>query len=237
MSEQNLTSSPMCGRFSITGDLDFYAEYFGVEEVTSDPLEKSWNVAPTDRVYVVAERDGKRQLGSMRWGLIPHWAKEAGTIHINARAETVATTATFRDSFARKRCLIPADGFYEWEPANRGRTPHWVYRADGHPMVFAGIWATRLDPDTRSWHRTCAIITTAAETPVAAIHDRMPVALGREAWDAWLDRELRDPQAAAGLLGVIDPDQIMEHVVSRKVNSVQNNAPGLREKIAPETLF
>jgi putative SOS response-associated peptidase YedK len=227
----------MCGRFSITGDLDFYAEYFGVDDVVTEPLTKSWNVAPTDPVYVIAERDGERQLGSMRWGLIPHWAKDTRTIHINARSETVATTAAFRDSFARKRCLIPADGFYEWEPAAEGRTPHWVYRADGHPMVFAGIWATRLDPDSGEWHRSCSIVTTGATGTVAGIHDRMPVSLNPDVWDPWLDRSLTDPEAISGLLGSIDPDSVMEHIVSRDVNSVRNNRPGLNDRVEPETLF
>lgn len=228
---------PVCGRFSITGDLDFYAEYFGVEEVLTDRLEPNWNVAPTDPVYVIAERDGVRSLGSMRWGLVPHWAKDARSIHINARSETVATTAAFRESFSRRRCLIPADGFYEWEPKEQGRTPHWVYRADGHPMVFAAIWASRLDPDTDIWERTCSIVTTGAEGAVSAIHDRMPVSLPPTVWDAWLDRELRDPEAVAGLLQPIDPDLLMEHAVSSRVNSVKNNGPELRDKVERETLF
>jgi putative SOS response-associated peptidase YedK len=227
----------MCGRFSITGDLDFYAEYFGVDDVLTGPLEKSWNVAPTDPVYVIAERDGKRQLGSMRWGLIPHWADNGKSIHINARSETVATTPAFRDSFARKRCLIPADGFYEWESPDKGRTPHWVYRADGHPMVFAGIWASRFDPETDEWHRTCSIITQGSEGAISAIHDRMPVSLVPEVWDAWLDRDLRDPEAARALLRTTDPDTIMEHEVSRSVNSVKNNTPDLHNLVEPETLF
>lgn len=231
-------SPSVCGRFSITGDVDFYAEYFGVDEVRTDPLQHSWNVAPTDPVYVISERDGVRSLGSMRWGLIPHWAKDTKSIHINARSETVATNASFRDSFARKRCLIPADGFYEWEPPDRGRTPHWVFRADGHPMVFAGIWATRLDAGTQEWRRTCSILTTEASGTIAAIHDRMPVSLGRDVWDRWLDREMTDPEAVLGLLsGHLDPDEIMEHVVSRRVNSVKNNTADLRHLIAPETLF
>lgn len=227
----------MCGRFSITGDLDFYAEYFGVDDVVTEPLEKSWNVAPTDPVYVIAERDGQRRLGSMRWGLVPHWAKNDKSIHINARSETVSTTAAFRDSFARKRCLIPADGFYEWEPPEDGRTPHWVYRADGHPMVFGGIWASRLDPETQEWHRTCSILTTSAEGAISSIHDRMPVSLIPDVWGAWLDRDLTDPEAAAGLIQVIDAESVMEHIVSRDVNSVRNNRPGLNDKVEPETLF
>ena len=123
----------MCGRFSITGDLDFYIEYFGIDDVRTESLESSWNVAPTDPVYTIAKRDGQTQLGSMKWGLVPHWAPDAKSIHINARSATIATSPVFRDSFSRKRCLIPADGFYEWEPPGNGRTPHWVYRADGPP--------------------------------------------------------------------------------------------------------
>jgi putative SOS response-associated peptidase YedK len=227
----------VCGRFSITGDLDFYAEYFSVDEVVTEPLEKSWNVAPTDPVYVISQRDGKRQLKSMKWGLVPHWANDTKSIQINARSETVATTPAFRDSFSRKRCLIPADGFYEWEPPEEGRTPHWVYRADGHPMVFAGIWASRLDPETQEWRRTCSIITKDAEGVISSIHDRMPVALVPEVWDAWLDRDLTDSEAALSLLQPIDADTIMEHIVSSRVNSVKNNTPDLADQVERETLF
>lgn len=227
----------MCGRFSITGDLDFYAEYFAVDDVQTEPLEKSWNVAPTDPVYVVREREGTRSLGSMSWGLIPHWAKDRRSIHINARVETVATNPSFRDSFTTKRCLIPADGFYEWEPKEEGGAPHWVYRADGHPMVLAGIWAARLDADSQQWDRTCSILTTEADGVVAPIHDRMPVPLYPDLWDAWLDRELRDPQTVLSMIQNVDPDELMEHTVSRKVNSVKNNVPELREKSEQETLF
>ncbi len=227
----------MCGRFSITGDLDFYAEYFGVDDIATERLEPNWNVAPTDPVYVISERDDVRLLGSMQWGLVPHWAKDTRSIHINARLETAATTAAFRESFSRRRCLIPADGFYEWEPKEAGRSPHWVYRADGHPMVFAGIWASRLDPETDIWNRTCSIITTEAKGVVSPIHDRMPVSLVREVWDAWLDRDLRDPNLVAGLVEAIDPDEIMEHPVSSRVNSVKNNGPELQERAEPETLF
>jgi putative SOS response-associated peptidase YedK len=227
----------VCGRFSITGDLDFYAEYFGVDEVLTEPLDKRWNVAPTDPVYVIAQRDGKRQLASMKWGLVPHWANDTKSIQINARSETVATTPAFRDSFSRKRCLIPADGFYEWDPPEEGRTPHWVYRADGHPMVFAGIWASRLDRETQEWRRTCLIITKVAEGTISSIHDRMPVALVPEVWGAWLDRDLTDSEVALSLLKPIDADTIMEHIVSSRVNSVKNNTPDLRDQIERETLF
>ena len=225
----------MCGRFSITGDLDFYAEYFGVDDVAAEPLAPNWNVAPTDPIYVVAERDGRRFLDTMRWGLVPYYADDDKKIHINARLETVDTSGAFRDSFARRRCLIPADGFYEWEPADQGRAPHWVYRADGFPMTFAGIWSTRKIGE--KWDRSCSIITTSADGVIRGIHDRMPVSLAPDSWDAWLDRDLRDTEAARSLIHLIDADLIMEHQVSKRVNSVRNNGPELRERAEPETLF
>lgn len=209
----------MCGRFSLSGDIDFYAEYFGADP-TSAALSASWNVAPTDTVYVVAERDSERRLGTMQWGLVPHWAKDTKSIQINARSETVATAPAFRDSFARKRCIIPADGFYEWEPGTK--TPHWVFRADGYPVGFAGVWASRKDPDGE-WVRTCAILTAPSTGVVEPIHDRMPIALDPANWDEWLDREQTNPAAARALLEPIDPELWMEKTVSSRVNSVRNN--------------
>ncbi|HEX2152818.1 MAG TPA: SOS response-associated peptidase [Acidimicrobiia bacterium] len=226
----------MCGRFALTGDIDFYRGYYGVDEVTSESLDQSWNVAPTDESYVVAEKDDKRLLGKMPWGLIPYWAEDDRTIHINARIETVATKPAFKRALSRHRCLIPADGFYEWEPKEEGRTPHWVYRADGHPMSFAGIWAAWKDPATEQWTRRFSILTTKAEGPIATIHDRMPVILDDDVWDAWLDRDLEDPRAALDLIQLLDPDLIMEHAVSSQVNSVRNNSPDLTTP-TKETLF
>ena len=227
----------MCGRYALGGDASDYADYLGVERVVTDPLPKSYNVAPTDPVYVAAEWDGERLLGTMRWGFVPHWADDLRSIQINARAETVATKPMFRDSFARKRCLIPADGFYEWEPKEEGRTPHWVYREDGVPMAFAGIYSSVKDPATDQWVRTCAIVTTGAEGRIASIHDRMPVALDPATWDDWLDRDLTDVQHAASLLRPIPSGLITDHVVSSEVNSVRNNQPGLRSPAPRETLF
>lgn len=226
----------MCGRFATTGDIDFYRDYYAVDEIATESLDESWNVAPTDETYVVAEHDGSRRLGRMAWGLIPYWAADAKTIHINARLETVASKPAFRRALSRHRCLIPADGFYEWEPKEKGRTPHWVFRADGHPMTFAGIWGAWKDPATDEWVRRFSIITTKAEGAIRTIHHRMPVALPEELWGPWLDRDLDDPEEAARLARPIDPDLIMEHTVSSKVNSVRNNGPELVEPFA-ESLF
>jgi putative SOS response-associated peptidase YedK len=218
----------MCGRFSLSGDIDFYAEYFGVDNIASEALDPKWNVAPTDPVYVVANGDDHRQLGTMRWGLIPHWAKDSRASHINARVETVANTPAFREAFSRKRCLIPADGFYEWEPKEQGHTPHWVYRADGYPMAFAGLWSAWYDQAEDRWLRSCAIITARAEGVITSIHDRMPISLAPEMWPAWLDRDRKDPNQVRDLLVPIDPDLLMEYPVSPLVNSVRNDGPELR---------
>lgn len=226
----------MCGRFAVTGDVDFYADYYGVDEVATESVDRSWNVAPTDHTYVVAEHDDRRKLGKMGWGLIPHWSQDARSIHINARMETVATKPAFKRALAVHRCLVPADGFFEWEPKEQGRTPHWVYRADGHPMTFAGIWSAWKDPGNGEWARRFAIITTRAEGAISRIHDRMPVALPDDVWDAWLDRDLDDPQAALSLLRSVDAELIMEHTVSSAVNSVRNNGPELVEPFT-ESLF
>lgn len=226
----------MCGRFAVTGDSDFYVNYYGADEGPEEPLAPSWNVAPTDETYIVAEHDGKRRVGTMAWGLIPSWSEDSRTIHINARAETIATKPAFRRAFSRHRCLVPADGFYEWEPKEKGRTPHWVYRADGFPMTFAGVWGAWQDRSTGDWVRRFSIVTTEATGTISSIHHRMPVILPDDAWDAWLDRDLEDPEAALALIASIGDDLISEHPVSSRVNSVRNNGPELVEK-GSDSLF
>lgn len=219
----------MCGRFAMSGDIDFYRGYYAVDEVTTESLDQSWNVAPTDETYVVAEHEDRRELGRMGWGLIPHWSDTPKSIQINARLESVATKPAFKRALSLHRCLIPADGFYEWEPREQGRTPHWIYRADGHPMTFAGIWSAWKDRETGEWRRRFAIVTTKAEGVIAAVHDRMPVALPDDLWGRWLDRDLTDPEEVVGMVRTIDPDLYMEHAVTSRVNSVHENGPDLVE--------
>ncbi len=223
----------MCGRFVINEDAGFLGDYFGVDRIVTDPLAYSYNVAPTDEVYGVAEHQGERMLGVFRWGLIPHWARDRkGPLNINARSETVATRPAFRDSLRRKRCLIPAGGFFEWGPKDQGRRPHYVTMADRRPMAFAGIWSSWRDPETREWTRSCAIITTRANGLLASIHTRMPVILGRQHWGLWLDRDVRSPEAVVPMLEAAPSAQISHHPVSTVVNSVRNNSP---QNIAPPT--
>lgn len=224
----------MCGRFVRTLDSATLAAYLGVDETAEEAEEApapSYNVAPTDPVYAVTERRERRRMEVMRWGLIPHWASDRkGPLNINARAETVSVTPAFRDSLRRRRCLIPAEGFYEWEPKQSGRRPHYVTLAAGEPMVFAGLWAAWRDPESEDWVRSCAIITTAANRRLADIHTRMPVILEPESWDMWLDRELREADALEPLLRPLPARAVTEHPVSNLVNNVRNDLP---ENIAP----
>lgn len=223
----------MCGRFVQAQDPAVYARYLLAEplSVTETPAP-SYNVAPTDRVFAVAEHEGRRRLGTFRWGLIPWWARQPGigSRHINARAETADTKPAFRDSFARRRCLIPADGFYEWERKAKGKLPHYVYRPDGAPMALAGLWASWRDPGTDERVTTCAILTTEPNDLVSRLHDRMPVVLAEEHWDRWLDREFDDVDSLKQMLEPAAESLLAEHAVSTLVNSVRNNLP---ECIAP----
>ena len=218
----------MCGRFVQAQDPATYAEFFGAAPVENlEEAVPSYNVAPTNRVHAIAEHDGERLLGLFRWGLIPFWAKELGigNRHINARAETIDTKPAFRDSFVSRRCLIPADGFFEWERRPGGKLPHYIYRTDGDPLALAGLWASWRDPETDERVVSCTIVTTESNELVARVHDRMPVVLPSADWDRWLDRDFSDPGV---LLEMLKPaaDVLGEHPVSTLVNSVRNNLPG-----------
>jgi putative SOS response-associated peptidase YedK len=228
----------MCGRFVATATPSQLADYLRVDEVRTEALDASWNVAPTDPVYAVAEnREEKRLLGTYKWGLVPFWAKDAkgGPKMINARAETLATK--FKRTFERRRCLLPADGFYEWEKLEDGtKQPWFVQRADGAPMVFAGlweIWKPEGASDDDEPLRTCSIVTTAANDLLARIHDRMPLVLGPSAWDEWLDRSVTDVAQVSHLLRPADPRLFDMYEVSKAVNSVRNTSGELVEPINP----
>jgi putative SOS response-associated peptidase YedK len=219
----------MCGRFVQAERPETYAEYFSVADIKIDALPASWNVAPTDRVYAVAEHDGRRQLGAFSWGLLPWWAKDRrmAARTINARAETVATKPTFRDAFTAKRCIIPADGFYEWERKAKGKLPHYISAAKGEPLALAGLWSSWKDPETEERIRTCTIVTGEPNALVTPLHDRMPVVLPATSWDLWLDPEVRDPDLLQSVLTTAPAADMIEHAVSTLVNKVANNVPEL----------
>jgi putative SOS response-associated peptidase YedK len=213
----------MCGRFTVAVDPQLLAERFDVT-LPAD-VGPRFNVAPTDAVLAVTERSAGRELMVARWGLVPHWAKEAriGARMINARAETLADKSAYRPLLAKGRCLILADGFYEWrlDPDGKKRPVRYALD-DGAPFGFAGLWTSWRDPESGESLRTCTIITTDANALVAPVHDRMPVILPRELEEDWLDRSV-PVDAALSLLGPYPPERMTAADASMLVNSVQND--------------
>jgi putative SOS response-associated peptidase YedK len=217
----------MCGRYVSSRPLTALSEWFLVDEVRTEPLPASWNVAPTDPVYAVAEHEGRRVLGTFHWGLVPPGAPDParGPRPINARAETLSERPLFRDAFARRRCLLPADGFYDWETRPDRKQPWFISPTDGGILAMAGLWSTWRRGATVV--RTCAIITTSANRIVGPLHDRMPVILPPEHWELWLDRTEDDLALLHSLL-VPAPDGLLRlRPVGTMVNSVRNNGPEL----------
>ncbi len=219
----------MCGRFVQSASADDYARYFGADVIKTEHLDPNYNVAPTDRVYAIAEHDDHRILGSFGWGLIPHWSKDRrqAARFINAREETLVEKPAFRDSFRTRRCLIPADGFFEWTRRGGRKIPHLIFAGTHAPMALAGLWASWKDPVGGEWERTCSIVTTRPNDFMRPIHDRMPAVLPEETWDAWLDRDNQDVELLRSFLGP-PPDSLLEtYEVSTDVNNVRNNGPDL----------
>ncbi len=218
----------MCGRFVSMTDADGIVRFFTVDDRKADDLPPNYNVAPTDEVYAVVEHDKRRVLVTFRWGLVPSWAKDPkiGARMINARAENVVEKPAYRTALERRRCLIPADGFYEWRTEGGVKVPHFIHHRGGTPLAFAGLWEVWRDREAGEdapWLRTCTILTTDAQGDLADIHPRMPLMLDPERWADWLDRDLTDPQEAAALLEPLDPGLLTHHPVSTEVNSVSNN--------------
>lgn len=214
----------MCGRFTLTTNLGAIAKSFGVAGFLEE-VSPRYNIAPTQPVIVVND-DGTRHLMEMRWGLIPAWAKDPtiGNRMINARAETVATKPAFRVSLRKRRCLVPADGFYEWQPAGRRKQPVYITLKSREPFSFAGLWETWTSPDGEEI-KTCTIITTEANDVLKPIHDRMPVILTKEAESVWLDPAIQDPAKLLPLLTPYPTDEMVAHPVSTWVNNPEHDGP------------
>ncbi len=179
----------MCGRFTLTINPDELQQQFGLSEAPPTQLAPRYNIAPTQAVAVIAN-NSDRKLELFQWGLIPSWAKDPkiGSKMINARAETLAEKPSFRTALKRRRCLVVADGFYEWKKTGSGKTPMYIQLKDGQPFGFAGLWEAWQSPDD-GLIKTCTIITTTPNALLAEIHYRMPVILPREAYDTWLAPE------------------------------------------------
>ena len=237
----------MCGRYASFREAQDLADQFALVSIADDArlLPPSWNVAPTDLVRMVVERPGRgedgshgaieRALRSARWGLVPSWAKNPaiGSRMINARSETVSTKPAFRRAFATRRALLPADGYYEWQPPALGsssttKQPTYIHAADGAPLALAGLyefWAdpTKDDDDPTRWLVSAAVITTTATDELGRVHDRQPVILRPDRWDEWLDPAV-DGSGAAALL-TSPPPRLELIPVTTAVNKVGNNGP------------
>jgi putative SOS response-associated peptidase YedK len=245
----------MCGRYASARQRIELLEEFRVErDRVTEPLEPDYNVAPTKRVYAVLARGTEpaaaeapaqpvpqRELRVVRWGLVPPWAKDRsiGSRLINARAETVASKPAFRRAFTRRRCLLPADGYYEWQqPGSAGgvKQPYFICRGDGGSLAFAGLYELWRDPalpagDEQPWLWTATIITTSAPDELGRIHDRMPMVVQQDRWADWLDPAGDDPADLMPLLVPAASDGLISYAVSTAVNSVRNNGPRLMDRV------
>ncbi|GLZ05482.1 DUF159 family protein [Actinomadura sp. NBRC 104412] len=264
----------MCGRYATARARQELLDEFQVQlDAVENDLQPDYNVAPTKQVPAVltrvpkdakdqagesaGEEEAVRQLRTLRWGLVPSWAKDLsiGSRMINARMETVHEKASFRRAFAKRRCLLPADGYFEWytvqdqgdgpaaDPDQKGgkggkgrkkpqKQPFFIRPKDGGVMAMAGLYELWKDPETGEWVWTCTVITTDAPDDLGRIHDRMPMIVERERWDAWLDPALTDTETVRGLLVPAMAGTMDAYPVSKAVNNVRNNGP---ELIKPST--
>ena len=243
----------MCGRYAASASPEDLVEELGVQaDLTGGELVADYNLAPTRPAPVVLERPPReqpqgpstRQLRLLTWGLVPSWAKDPkiGSRMINARAETLLEKPAYRRAALTRRCLVPADGWYEWQAsplavATKGaarKQPFFMHRADGGRSAFAGLFEFWRDPqrsedDPLAWRTTYAIVTTVAEPGLDRIHDRMPVVLDADRWDAWLDPELTDAHGVRSLLAPVAPGRFAAYPVSRRVGNVASTGAGLLE--------
>lgn len=224
----------MCGRYTLTATPEQLAELLGLDQVPD--FEARFNVAPTQPVAalrVLVQGEG-RQLDLLRWGLVPFWAKDAkiGNKMINARAETVADKPAFRAAFKRRRCLVLADGFYEWRRTPEGKQPYYITLEDGGPFAFAGLWE-RWDKGEGEPLLTCTLITTTPNALMQQVHHRMPVILSPGDYDLWLDPAVQDRERLLPLLRPFPAERMLAVPVSTLVNSPRNDLPECQEPVGP----
>ena len=229
----------MCGRYVSATAASKLAEEFHVDEVRVEDLGERYNVAPTLDIYtIVTTNEGKRRMGALRWGLVPGFAKDEkiGNRMINLRAETVSEKPAFRKLLEKRRCLVPADGFYEWQKNDDGtKQPFYITSAEGKPLAFAALWDRWTPPDQRGKGdvdplRTVTLITGEPNDLVGKIHDRMVVCLPEDKWDAWLDPSVGAAEAAAMLVPM--PSELMQaYPVTKLVSNVKNEGPELLEPL------
>jgi putative SOS response-associated peptidase YedK len=217
----------MCGRYTSTNPVEVYAELFKARAGDLF-VEPRYNIAPTYDVLACRAMPAGRELALLHWGLIPAWAedKKIGYRTINARAETVAVKPAYRTAFRRRRCLIAADGFYEWRPGKPKKQPYYIRMRDGKPFAFAGLWE-RWEPEGAEPVDSCTIIVTTANELISQIHDRMPVILAPQDYDLWLDPEVHDPEKVMTLLKSYPENELEIYPVGFSVNSPKHDGEDL----------
>ena len=212
----------MCGRFTNKAEREQIEKEFKVTVSNSTTDKPRFNIAPAQMIEAVLNRESETVLTELKWGLIPSWAKDADAIKalINARAETLAEKPSFRDAFRKRRCIIPASGFYEWQKAkgSGGKQPFYFFLKDKPVFGFAGLYENRIDKETGEILETCAIITTEANDVLKPVHDRMPVILKADDYELWLDEKVKDEAKLEKLLVPFPAAEMISHAVSKSVN-------------------
>ena len=240
---ERLRNFRMCGRYRLSRRKQLVEEYFDASG--DEDWSPRYNIAPTQPIPVVRQhpKESRRVLSPMRWGLIPSWAKDTSgsASMINARSETAAEKAAFCDPMKFRRCLVPADGFYEWKKTARGKQPFCFEVNDSELFAFAGLWDRWKDPSGK-WIRSCAILTTTPNAVTSPVHDRMPVILNRDDYEMWLDPGLKDVAVVLQFLRPFDARLMRSFPVSNRVNRVENDdaecsAPANVEPAAQSQLF
>ncbi|MGB8327255.1 MAG: SOS response-associated peptidase [Steroidobacteraceae bacterium] len=221
----------MCGRYAFFSAHEAVARLFGIQDPA--PIEPRWNIAPTQFVPVVRTgSDGARRVALLYWGLIPSWAREKsiGARLINARSETARDKPAFRAAYRKRRCLLLASGYYEWQKTGGAKQPYFIRRVGGDPFGMAGLWESWIERPGEPPLESCTILTGAAQPALAVIHDRSPVIIPPESYARWLDPQLVDADAVDALVGERHADPLQAVAVGRAVNNAKNEGRGL---IAP----
>ena len=238
MPSRRAHNGSVCGRYAAAKDAAELAGWFRAEQMPVVELPARYNLTPTSEAYIVVNEDGERVIETARWGLIPSWSKDAtrASRMINARVETVAEKPAYRAAFRRRRCLVPADGYYEWQAGVGARTPKqpfYIHRADGRPLAMAGLFEDWQGPTGPV--RTFTVLTRDAVGSLGRIHDRMPVVVDEDGWEGWLDPSSTQEAVASVLEEALlaGDDRLEAYPVSTRVNKATNEGPELRTPIGP----
>ncbi|MGM7703317.1 SOS response-associated peptidase [Pseudalkalibacillus sp. Hm43] len=223
----------MCGRFTLTAEIDLLMDWFDIDEFAPGfDLQPRYNIAPSQDIVAIVSNEGKRRAGFLKWGLIPFWAKDPSIAYkmINARAETVPEKPSFKHAFKRRRCIIPADGFYEWKKEGKQKQPKYIKMKNDKPFGFAGLWEKWKDEQGNPVH-TCTILTTEPNDLMEDIHNRMPVILPKDDYSKWLEWD-GEQEALVDMMQPFEASDMMAYNVSTIVNSPRNEVPECIEELS-----